>query len=122
MYEALSVLPVLGGDALNEFPILVLHGSNPAGDADDHGVAGHPGVCQHDGTSTDNAVVLDLGILQKDGVDADHNVVPNAMAVENGAVGNHNVITDFQVVVGVQDAVVLDVGVTAHPDAAVVAA
>ena len=120
--EALGVFPVHGGAALDDFEVLVLEGVDLAGDSDDDGFGGDVGVGEDYGACADDAVVVDLGVLEQDGVDADHDVAADAVAVEDGAVGDDDVVADDQVVVGVKDAVVLDVGVASDADASVVTA
>ena len=122
MDEALGVFLVHGGAVVDYFQVLGLEGSDLAGDADDYGVVGDAGVLEDDGSSAYDAVVADFGVFEEDGVDAYHDVAADAVAVKDGAVGDDDVVADFQVVVGVEDAVVLDVGVTSDADASVVAA
>lgn len=118
----MGVPPVHGGAVLNDLEQFVLYRADLARDADDDGIGRDAGVGQDDGSGADEAVVCDFSVFEEDGVDANHDVVAHAVAVKNGAVGDDNVVADFKVVVGVQDAVVLDIGVAPDCDAAVVAA
>ena len=120
--EALGVFLVHGGAAVDDFEVFVFEGSDLAGDANDYGVVWDAGVLEDDGPGADDAVVADFGVFEEDGVDANHDVAADAVAVEDGAVGDDDVVAYFQIVVGVKDAVVLDVGVASDADASVVAA
>ena len=120
--EAPGVLPVHGGAALDDFEVFVLQGVDLAGDADDHGVGGHVGVRKDDGACTDDAVVIYLGVFKQDCIDTNHDFVADPVTVEDSAVSDDDVVADYKVVVGVEDAVVLDVGVASDADAAIVAA
>ena len=101
LYKALGVMLVHGGAALDDFEVFVLQGVDLARDTDDYGVGGHAGVCQDYGASADDAIVAYLGVLEKDGVDANHDVAPDAVTVEDGAVGDDDVVANYEVVVGV---------------------
>lgn len=118
----MGILPVHCGAALDDFEVFVFQGVDLAGDSDDYGVGGDAGILEDYGAGADDAVVFYLSVLEEDGVDADHDVVADAVAVEDGSVGDYDVVADYEVVVGVEDAVVLDVGVASDADAPVVAA
>ena len=120
--EALGVLLVHGGAALDDFEVLVLQGPDLAGDTHHDRVVGDAGILEDDGARAYDAVVADFRVFEEDGVYAYHDVVADAVTVQDGAVGDDDIVADLKVVVGVEDAVVLDVGVAADGDASVVAA
>ena len=119
--EALGVLLVHGGAALDDFEVLVLQGPDLTGDTYDDRVVGDEDILEDDGARTYDAVVADFGVFEEDGVYAYHDVVADAVTVQDGAVGDDDIVADLKVVVGVKDAVVLDVGVASDGDASVVA-
>ena len=95
--------------------------ADATGHSDNQRFAGYGGS-RYDGSGADEHIVANVAVLEANGVDADHNVVADLAAVDHRAVSHQDVVAQFQVIVSVQDAVVLDGAVLADDDLAVVAA
>ena len=93
--EALGVFLVHGSTVLDDLEVFFLEGSGFAGDANDDGVVGNAGVLQDDGARTDDAIVANFCVFEENGVYANHDVVADAVAVEDGAVGDDDVVADL---------------------------
>ena len=77
-------------------------------------------VATNNGARANEDIIAHVGIFQQHRVDADQYVAANLASVDDRAMGQKDVVAQFEVVVGVQCAVVLKGTILANDDVAVI--